>query len=152
MNQFVPRIDGPTVDRSAPAVRVVPAVASIDPGQGRPDSAGGGNVGAGTDEQSRREQMASAFDYARVQARVADILSELATGGDTPPAEARAAAQAQVEALRPEPMVVIPMPPASVEAIERAIAVARAMASQVAMTRSAQANVATSTVAQILAA
>ena len=43
------------------------------------------------------------------------------------------------------------MPPASKEVIERAVDLARAMAQQAAITRSAQANVAQGTVDQLLA-
>lgn len=151
MSEFVHRIDSLTAERAIPAVRPVAAVAPVHQGSGLPAESSRGEAGADTGAEARREHMASAFDYARVQARIADILSELDAGG-TPSADASSTAIRNIEALRPEPVVIIPMPPASREAIEHAVAVARAMAEKAALTRSAQANVALGAVNQMMAA
>jgi len=150
MNEFVPRIDSLTADRVAPPVRIVPAVTPVHPSGASANGAGQANVGGDSGEQARREHMASASDYARVQARIADILSQM----DANIADRHAAllqAQSQIEGLRPEPTVIIPLPPASKDQIEHAIQVARTMAQEAALTRAAQANVGTGTVDQLLA-
>ena len=151
MNEFVHRIDSVTAERQAPVVRSVPAVPPVREGQSASANLSHGEADAGSGDQARREHMASVFDYARVQARVASILAEI----DASRAVATASsshAEVQLDELRVEPVVVIPMLPASVETIERAIQVARAMAEKAAMTRSAQANVGLNAVNQMLAA
>lgn len=150
MNEYVPRIESVSAERAVQPVRPVAAVAPVQPGAGAGQAATQGEANADSGEQARREHMASASDYARVQARIADILAELDTSSASP-AEAHAHADAQMAALRPEPTVVIPLPPARIEVIEQAVAVARAMAEKAALTRAAQANVAVGTVDQMLA-
>tara|TARA_R110000782_G_scaffold78276_5_gene155178 strand:- start:60161 stop:60610 length:450 start_codon:yes stop_codon:yes gene_type:complete len=146
MNEFVPRIETVPVERSVPAVRPVMAVESVQSGNGASQN----GLGADTGEQARREHMASASDYARVQARIADILAHMDASAAEPEA-ALSNAETRLAMLRPDPTIVIPMPPASKEVIERAVDLARAMAQQAAITRSAQANVAQGTVDQLLA-
>lgn len=150
MNEFVPRVDAVTPERVI-ATRPAPVALLVQPPAAAANMNNGSGVNADSGEQARREQMASAFDYARVQARVADILSDLA-GTSQPPPEARANAETQIEALKPTPTVIIPMLPASVEVVERAIQVAQAMAQQAELSRAAQAHVNIGTVDQILAA
>ncbi|MCB2015748.1 MAG: hypothetical protein KDE67_12735 [Sphingobium sp.] len=146
----MPRIDSLTADRVAPPVRIVPPVTPVHPSGATANGAEHANTGGDGGEQARREHMASASDYARVQARIADILSQM--GANISDRQvAREQAQSQIEALRPEPTVVIPLPPASKDQIEHAIQVARAMAQEAALTRAAQANVGTGTVDQLLA-
>lgn len=150
MNEFVSRVDAVAPERVL-ATRPAPAAPLVQPASAAANTNNGSGVNADSGEQARREQMASAFDYARVQARVADILSDL-SGSSQPPPQAEADAEAKIEALKPTPTVIIPMLPASVEVVERAIQVARAMAQQAELTRAAQANVNLGTVDQILAA
>ena len=150
MNEFVPRVD-PVAPERVLATRPAPVAPLVQPASAAANTNNGSGVDADSGEQARREQMASAFDYARVQARVADILSDLA-GSSQPPEEARANAETQFEALKPVPTIIIPMLPASVEVVERAVQVARAMAQQAELTRAAQAHVNVGTVDQILAA
>ncbi|MCH4150377.1 MAG: hypothetical protein LKF30_00280 [Sphingobium sp.] len=150
MNEFVPRIDAVAPERHI-ATRPAPAAPLVAPTAAAAHTAQDSGVQSDHGEQARREQMASAFDYARVQARVADILSDLA-GSSQPPPEARVSAEGQLDALRPVPTVIIPMLPASVEVVERAVDVARAMAQQAELARAAQAHVNVGTVDQILAA
>lgn len=150
MNEFVPRVDAIAPERVT-ATRLAPVAPLVQPTSATANANNGSGVNADSGEQARREQMASAFDYARVQARVADILSDLA-GSSQPPPEAQANAEAKIEALKPTPTIIIPMLPASVEVVERAIEVARAMAQQAELTRAAQAHVNVGTVDQVLAA
>lgn len=152
MNDFVPRIESLPPDRSVPPVRPVPAVAAVQAGAASTQSGGSGqgNVGSDAGGQARREQMASAFDYARVQTRIANILAEM-TASKAAPAVAHADADAKLQALRPDPTIIIPLPPASLDTIEHALQVARAMAQDANLTRAAQANVAVATVNQLMA-
>jgi len=152
MNDFVPRIESLPADRSVPPVRPVPAVAPVQAGgtAAQTGNGGQGNVGADSGNQSRRDQMASTLDYAKVQARIANILAEM-NADKADASAARANAEAQFQALRPDPTIIIPMPPASLDVIEHAIQVARAMAQEANLTRAAQANVAAGTVSQMMA-
>ncbi len=136
------------VDRISPA-RAVTAISAVQTPSSPAGSAGGADVDSDSGEQARREHMASASDYARVQARIADILADV-TAAKTDPMQARATAADRLEALR-QPMIVIPMPPASVEVIERAVEVARSMIEQAALARAAQSNVQPGTVDSLLA-
>ncbi len=148
MNDFAPRIDMMAADRvsaARPAQALAPVLASAATGA----SANQSDVGSDGGEQARREHMASVADYARVQARIADILADVDLGR-ADPAAARASAADRLDALR-LPMVVIPLPPASVDAIERAVSLARDMAKQAALTRAAQANVQAGTIDQMFA-
>jgi hypothetical protein len=149
MNDFVPRIESVSADRSVLPVRPVPAVAPIQPSSAAAQDAGQNGVGSDSGEQARREHMASASDYARVQARIADILADMSVSM-APPETARSNAATALSDLRPGPTVIIPLPPASKEAIEHAVQLARSMAQQAALTRTAQANVGPGTVDQLL--
>lgn len=148
MNEFVPRIDAIAPERIV-ATRPAPAVPLVQAAASAANASNGSGVNPDGGEGARREQMASAFDYARVQARVADILADIA-GSSEPPAQARATAEAHLEALKPVPTVIIPMLPASVEVVERAVEVARAVAQQAELARAAQAHVSKGSVDQIL--
>jgi len=136
------------VDRISPA-RAVTAIAAVQPSSSSASSAGGADVDSDGGEQARREHMASASDYARVQARIADILADV-DAAKPDPTQARTTAADRLEALR-QPMIVIPMPPASIEVIERAVEVARSMIEKAAMARTAQSNVQAGTVDSLLA-
>ena len=150
MNEYVPRIDTSVAERTPP-VRTVPPVAPVQPGAGLADDSGSqGSVARDGGEQARKEHMASAADYARMQARIADILADKSASLSTPES-AREDAQSRIEALRGEPTVIVPMLPASVDTIERAIQVAKAMAQEAALTRAAQSNVGPGTVDQLMA-
>ncbi len=148
MNDFAPRIEMMTTDRITPA-RAATAVAAVQPPSSPAGSAGGADIDSDGGEQARREHMASASDYARVQARIADILADV-DAAKPDPMQARSTAADRLEALR-QPMIVIPMPPASVEVIERAVEIARSMVEKAALTRAAHGNVHAGTVDSLLA-
>lgn len=147
MYEFAPRTDAMAVDRTPP-VRVVPAVAPAQASGAAAGSAGDAGVGADGGEEARREHMASAADYARVQARIAEIFSKMDDGAS---ADALTTADAGIESLLPRPAVIIPLLPATTESIERALRLARDMASQAELMRAAQANVSAGTVVQVMA-
>lgn len=116
----------------------VRAVAPVVPAISGPGAAAPMHSDSETGGQPGHEQAASAADYARANARIADIFADLDAGGG---ADAISGAQAGVDALLPQPVVIIPLPPASADMVQRAIAVAQDMAAKAALTRSAQANV-----------
>lgn len=148
MSEFASRIEAIAADRAAP-VRAMPAVTGPERAAGGSTSGDGG--GAEHDEQARRDHMASASDYARVQARIADILADVdATTSE--PVAARDEAANRLEALKALPVVIVPMPPACVEQIERAVALVRDMAEKASLARSAQAKVQPGTVAWLMKA
>lgn len=148
MNEFAPRIEMTAVDRIAP-VRAVTAVAAVQPSSSPAGSAGGGGVDSDGGEQARREHMASASDYARVQARIADILADV-DAARLDPMQAHSTAADRLDAMR-QPMIVVPLPPASIEVIEYAIEVARSMVEKAAMTRAAHSPIRAGTVDSLLA-
>lgn len=148
MSEFASRIEAIAADRAAP-VRAVPAVMAAERATG--GSASGDSGGAENGAQARRDHMASASDYARVQARIADILADV-DAATSEPAAARNEAADRLEAIKALPVVIVPMPPASVEQIERAVALARDMAEKASLARSAQANVQPGTVSWLMKA
>ena len=88
MNEYVSRSDLTQVDRvssrtpsAVPAVQPVAAQQGTDTPAGKPQD-GGTNMGLSEDD------LASAAEYAKVHARVADILAELRSASATPEASA----------------------------------------------------------------
>jgi hypothetical protein len=148
MNEFVPRIESTPADRTP--VRPVAAVAPVQVANSSGLSANADPDAQARQEQARQDHMASASDYAKVQSRVSAILADLSSSG-APAVQAKGNAEAQIVALIPQPTVIVPMPPASRDVIERALEVARSMAEQATLTRAAQGNINSGTVQQILA-
>jgi hypothetical protein len=148
MNEFVPRIESTPPDRAA--ARPVSVVAPVQVANSSGLSANADPDPGARQEKARQDNMASASDYAKVQSRVSAILAGLSSAADST-LQARGAAEAQIVALIPQPTVIVPMPPASRDVIERALEVARSMAQQATLTRAAQANVNSGTVQQLLA-
>lgn len=79
----------------------------------------------------------SAADYARVRADIADILADL-RAQRTP--SGLAEAQRAMDALTPQPLLLVPLPPASKEAVEFAAGLARKIAQQASHAFAAQAH------------
>lgn len=130
----------------------VRAVSPVSPVQGagaadsRPES--GGNASADGGGGSHHDQAASAADYARANAQIASIYANFSAVKDMP--ASLETAYDQLVGLMPAPTVVIPMPPASVDMVEQAVALAKDMAERAALARAAHANVNLGTVDQIL--
>jgi hypothetical protein len=96
------------------------------------------------------ERSEAAANYARIQADIADVIARF----DPPPTrnvsdKAAAATQALVD-LMPQPVLVLPMPPADPHMIAFVAQVAQSMASQAAMARAAQARVSAGVVDQVI--
>jgi hypothetical protein len=91
-------------------------------------------------------EVAGAAEYAKAHARIADILADMRS---TPSVTVDGAA-AEIQSMIPQPIVIVPLPPASKEAVEHAEAMARRIAQQALHAQAAQANVKRGTVDQIL--
>ncbi len=159
MNDYFSRGEIPPIDRvpvrpvvAVPAVQpAAQAGTDLDPAlrQARAQLKEGSGEGADLSSTSE-EQLASAAEYARVHARIADIIADLRSGR---PGQNEATAQANEQAitsLLPSPIVIIPLPPASRDMVEHAVRVAKDMADQAAYAHAAQAHLKMGTVDQIL--
>lgn len=142
MTDLVPRIDtAAAAERIAP--RVVPAVAAVQAvSAGAGGSSGEEEVGADHGAEARRQLMASMADYARMQARISHILDEM-NGGV-------AQVSADIDAMASGSTVLVPPPPATTQALEMALQLARAMARKADLARAAQANLDPRTVGAIV--
>jgi hypothetical protein len=85
------------------------------------------------------DRSAAVASYARLQADIADVVAGVVPPHSTP-TDAGDAEQ-HLLALMPQPIVVLPMPPADQKMIEFVAQVAQSLASQAAMARAAQASV-----------
>lgn len=105
----------------------------------------GGGLSSGSEEQ-----LASAAEYARVHARIADIIADLRSGKAGQSENAVQASEAAITAMLPSPIVIIPLPPASRDMVEHAVRVAKDVADQAAYAHAAQAHLKTGAVDQIV--
>ncbi|MEO8722406.1 MAG: hypothetical protein ABI395_02630 [Sphingobium sp.] len=139
-------IDPVTATRPTDAIAPVRAIALLDA------RTSADQRGASSNRQSnldKRERSAGAAEYARINARIADIFADLnATAAPVSHAEA----EHRVLALMPDPVVIIPLPPASADMVERAVRLAQDMAEQAAIARAAQSNVNGGIVDEVLTA
>ena len=101
-------------------------------------------------EVSRRGKPAvvvlSAAEYARIHARIADIMAALRT--DTGVTVDVAATD--IQSMLQTPVIIVPLPPASKEALESAAALAKRMADQAHYARMAQAHLRRGTVDHLI--
>lgn len=95
------------------------------------------------------DEVASAAEYAKVHARIADILADLRSGHTATSVDAAAES---IQSLMPVPIILVPLPPASKEAVEHAALLAKRMADQAVYARAAHAPVSRGTVNQIASA
>ena len=93
------------------------------------------------------EQTAGIAEYAKVHARIADILADMRSSASTISVDGAALA---IQSMLPAPIILVPLPPASKEAVEHAAALAKRIAQQAPYARAAQAHVQRGTVDQIL--
>ena len=133
-----------TVQPAAPAGSDTNARAGGHSGRNAGAFATGANFDSGSEEQ-----LASAAEYARVHARINDILASLRDSGG--PVRSASASEAAIVSLLPAPVVIVPLPPASRDMVEQAARVAKQVADQAAFARAAQAHVKPGTVDQVMA-
>lgn len=154
MNDYFSRSELPPVDRTA--VRATAPVQAVQPVSASSDTAASSRE-ARRDERAEAASVdvahldgeaASAAEYAEVHARIADILADLhSQTGTMDVAEAAAA----VQVMMPVPIVLVPMPPASREAVEQAAVLARRIVEQASYAHAAHAAIPRGAVEQVVA-
>lgn len=152
MNDFVSRSELSPVDRTAPrapspvqAVQPVAASPFLTDRQPAPKP----QEAPVRDIATIDEDVASAAEYAKIHVEIADILADLQSPGATP--SSVDAAAGAIQSLMPRPIILVPLPPASKEAVEHAAVIARRMVEQAAYAHAAQAPLRRGTVDQVLA-
>jgi hypothetical protein len=86
-----------------------------------------------------------------VHASIADILANMRATSSVSASDI-SEPQQDIQSLLPQPVIIIPLPPASRDMVERAEMLAKDIAGQAVLSRSAQAHVKPGMVEQILAA
>ncbi|WP_375194416.1 hypothetical protein [Sphingobium sp.] len=150
MSDYLSRNEISPVERSV--TRAPSAVSAVQPVSASVtvNSNGRSTGNAQPEEQAAAEvDIASSAEYARVHARIADILADLRSQGSSATVDGAAE---EIQSMLPAPQVLVPLPPASKEAVESSIRIARRIAEQVAYAHAAQANVRRGTVDHIVAA
>ncbi|MEC3950477.1 hypothetical protein [Sphingobium sp. HWE2-09] len=148
MNDYVSRIELTPVDRavsrapsSVQAVQPVAASRSTQLPLQETAKATPPDEGIVVDED-----MASAAEYVEVHARISEILADLqSTAGSVDDAAGA------IQAMIPRPIVLVPLPPASKEAVEHAAVLAKRIVERASYAHGAQAHVARGTVDQVTA-
>ena len=152
MNDFVSRSDISPVERTAPrASSPVQAVQPVSASALPADRAASARQPDAPAQDVARidEDVASAAEYAKIHVEIADILADLQSAGTAAPSVA-AAADA-IQSLMPRAIILVPLPPASKEAVEHAAVIARRMVEQASYAHAAQAPLHRGTVDQVLA-
>ncbi|KQM98511.1 hypothetical protein ASE85_11695 [Sphingobium sp. Leaf26] len=90
------------------------------------------------------DDLASVAEYVEVHARVADILADLQSGVGSVDDAAGA-----IQAMIPRPMVLVPLPPASKEAVEHAAVLAKRIVERASYSHAAHAQISRGTVEQV---
>ncbi|NWK97118.1 hypothetical protein DM806_15865 [Sphingobium lactosutens] len=90
------------------------------------------------------QELASVAEYVEVHARIAEILADLSAGATDVDGAAGA-----IQTMIPRPMVLVPLPPASKEAVEHAAVLAKRIVERASYAHVAQAHLARGTVEQI---
>ncbi|SEJ76496.1 hypothetical protein SAMN05518849_11344 [Sphingobium sp. AP50] len=145
MDEYISRAELSPVDRtvvraSAPAQAVQPVTASRASNAPNADSRAAAEQNVADVDQD----LASIAEYVEVHARIADILSGL-NAGSTGVTDAANAIQTMI----PKPIVIVPLLPASKEAVEHAEAVAKRIVERASYSHAAQAHVSRAMVDQI---
>ncbi|ETI61854.1 hypothetical protein C100_17290 [Sphingobium sp. C100] len=149
MDSYVSRTELSPVDRAV--VRAPSAVSGIQP----PSASGVKDAlaqeerrgaMAQSDLSSTGQELASVAEYVEVHARIAEILADLSAGMTDVEQ-----AQDAIQSMLPRPIILVPLPPASKEAVEHAAVIARRMVERAAYAHAGQAHLARATVEQVAA-
>ena len=147
MNNYISRTEL-SVERGA--TRAPSAVSAIQPVSSSATLQQGGRPprqAMPEDQAASEESIASSAEYAKVHARIADILGDLRRQGGTATVDGAAN---EIQSMLPSPQVLVPLPPASKEAVESTIRIAKRIAEQAAYAHAAQAHVPRGAIDQIL--
>lgn len=137
MNDFIAR--NSTQQPSRLPERAGRAVLETQASGSSPERHREGRSRTGSPEADIEKQLSTAAEVAEAQAKVAALLSEVSAANDVPlDAEAL---ERQIAALQPRPTVIVPMPPADRDAVERAIEIAQSIRASAMLSINAQANV-----------
>lgn len=149
MNDYGSRSEVSPIDRAATrALSPVQAVPPASLSRSGREAPGARGAASQVDLASIDEDVASVAEYAKVHVEIADILADLRSATNPPSVEAAAGA---IQALMPVPIILVPLPPASKEAVEHATVIARRMVEQAAYAKAAQGAISRATVDQVLA-
>lgn len=148
MDDYISRAEISPVDRTvvraaAPAQAVQPVSAS------RASDAAGKETRASVAEQDVAivdQDLASVAEYVEVHARISEILADLDSGSISVNSAA-----GSVQAMIPRPMVLVPLPPATKEAVEHAAAIAKRIVERASYSHAAQAHLSRALVEQVAA-
>lgn len=140
MNDFVSRSELPPVDRAtmrsvAPTHAVPPVSTGAMTVMPDRDARAGRPPAPSFDMVKIDEDVASAAEYVKIHAEISSILADLRTnvGGFS----ATDAADA-IQSMIPPPIILVPLPPASREAVEHAAVIAKRMVEHAAIANAAQ--------------
>lgn len=148
MNDYVSRRELPPVDR-VPSRPAAPVQAVQPVSANGPLDISDRNAGQNREQPDQvrlDDDLASIAEYVEVHARIADILAGLERGGGSVDDAAAA-----IQQMIPRPIILVPLPPASKEAVEHAAVVARRVVERASYAHAAQAHVARGTVEQVAA-
>lgn len=147
MNDYLSRRDLPPVELTVPRAAPVQSVQPVS----TVASAGGRERGIGQESAAFAGQadgdIATAAEYAEVHARISGILADLKSAVVSMDVTD---AQLAIDATMPKPIVLIPLPPASREAMEYAADVAKRMVQMASYTHAAHNPVQRGAVQQLL--
>ncbi len=141
MNEYLSKSEISSVDRVGARTNSVSAVAAAQSVTVKPRGTGNGDVRAQAgptvegDRTGPDEDIASAAEYARVHAQIADILAHMRADADV----SAESAASDIQSMMPVPVIIVPLPPASKEAVESAAHLARKIADQARYAHGAQA-------------
>lgn len=139
--------EAPASARQAARVQpVASASASAARTQAGPGDADGADVNGGQAWAQKIHEAASVADYARANAQITDILAKLSDA--RAPVAVEDAAH-RMNALVRDPIVIVPLPPASQDMIARAVEVARDLAEKAALARNSHGSIASAMVEQV---
>lgn len=153
MNEYFSKTEISAVDRTAARTNAVTALSATQSATSRPRNAEAqvhtrSAAPPESDSPGLDEGLAGAAEYARIHARIADILAGMRMDADVTPENAAS----QIQSMMPTPIIIVPLPPASREAVESAVQLAQRIAEQAHYARAAQAHMQRGTVDQILSA
>jgi len=150
MNDYVSRSELTPVDRAvsrtpSPVQAIAPVAAS------RSTEAPARESAQPTAPQDKAvvvdDDLASIAEYVEVHAKISEILADLQSVGTSVDDAAGA-----IQAMIPRPMVLVPLPPASKEAVEHAAVLARRIVERASYSHAAQAHLSRATVEQVTTA
>ncbi|SCW76562.1 hypothetical protein SAMN02927924_02710 [Sphingobium faniae] len=152
MSDYLSKTGISPVDRASGQPKAVSAVSAVSSVAVRPDDGDAAAARARApalspvDMAAVDEEVASAAEYARIHAEIADIMAAM-RGNAQATVEAAAS---EIQSMLPTRVVIVPLPPASREAVESTVLLARRMAEQSRYAHAAQAHMKRGTVDQIL--